>query len=188
MDDTKVKGLAFLHINEFVESQFGEGGLSRVAAKLPPEVRRSFETPHAFDWYPLTHHAVIEQAVCDELYGGDYSKAALLGRYDAMAQIGKVYRGILNFMNPAFLIKCAPKLFSLTMSQGKCEVEMMGRDMVLRLSGWEQPHKVICYDWLGTIEGALEVCGVACSKVVHSECRLEGAPACVYVAKLSSPA
>lgn len=181
MEEIKIKGLSLVHLNRFLVERFGEEGLRRVIAALPPHQARFLQSPYAHEWYPLRDHAQIEAKVMDVHFGGDMSKAGEFGRYDSALQIGKVYRVILRVLDPGFLIKKSGALWKQVMSGGSCEVQVMGpTSCTMKLSGYDQGHEVLCHDWVGTLHGMLDVCGARQGKVTHPECRYHGAPHCLY--------
>jgi uncharacterized protein (TIGR02265 family) len=180
MPQTNFRGVALVHLHDFVLEKFGEEGMRRVLARLSPAAAAAYRVPVARDWYPLALQAEVETVIAEELYGGDYSQATQWGRYDAIRQIGRFYRYLFRILDPAMLISKADQLWSSSMSDGTCEVERVGpHELLVKLSGYDPQHKVICYDWQGSFAGMMEACGVK-PTVVHESCRLEGAPACAY--------
>ncbi|HEY3445316.1 MAG TPA: hypothetical protein VGK67_03085 [Myxococcales bacterium] len=181
MEQIKIKGLSMVHLRRFLVERFGEDGLARVLAALPPDQARLLRSPAASEWYPLRDHALIEAKVMDVLYGGDLSKAKEFARFDAALQIGGIFKFFLRVLDPGFLIKKSASLWSQSFSGGRCEVETTGpHSCRMKLSGYDQVHEVMCSDWQGTLQGMLEVCGVKESVVTHPECRFHGQPHCLY--------
>ncbi len=180
MEEVKFKGLTLVHLHEFLLEQFGEEGIQRVQSRLSPLSAEAFLAPSGQAWYPLAMDAEIEAAAIDELYGGDYSQAARWGRYDARRQVGWLYRYLFRMLRPAQVLDKAATLWKGTMSHGTCEVVPAGpREVLVTLSGYDQLHRVLCYNWQGSFLGVLEACGVR-GQVVHEACRFDGAPACAY--------
>lgn len=181
MEQIKIKGLSMVHMHQFLVERFGEEGLGRVLAALPPEQAQFLRSPKAKEWYPLRNHALIEAKVMEVLYGGDLSRSKEFARYDAALQIGNVFKLLLRVLDPGFLIKKSGSLWSQSMSGGRCEVESTGPSSCrMKLSGYDQVHEVMCHDWQGTVEGMLTVCGAKETTVTHPECRFHGAPHCLY--------
>ena len=181
VEEIKIKGLSMVHMHRFLVERFGEDGLARVLAALPPERAQVLRSPSPSAWYELRDHALIEAQVMEVLYGGDLSKAKEFARYDAALQIGNVFKFVLRVLDPGFLIKKSGSLWSQSFSGGRCEVESTGpASCLMKLSGYDQVHEVMCHDWQGTVEGMLQVSGVRESIVTHPECRFHGAQRCVY--------
>ena len=181
MDEVKIKGVTLVHLNRYVSERFGEDGLQRVLAALPPHQSKILSSPYGHEWYALRDHAQIEAKVMEVLYGGDLSKASEFGRFDSALQIGTVYRVVLRVLDPGFLIKKSATLWKLMMTGGKCEVVVTGpTSCTMKLSGYDQGHEVLCFDWLGTLAGMLDVCGAKLPKISHPECRYHGAAHCLY--------
>ncbi|MGC4121679.1 MAG: hypothetical protein QM765_45295 [Myxococcales bacterium] len=181
MEQIKIKGLSMVHMHKFLVERFGEAGLSKVLAALPPEQARILRSPSAQDWYPLRDHALVEAKAMEVLYGGDLAKAKEFARYDAALQIGGLFKLVLRVLDPGFLIKKSASLWGQSFSGGRCEVESTGpQSCRMKLSGYDQVHEVMCFDWQGSIEGILQVCGVKESIVTHPECRFHGQPHCLY--------
>jgi len=181
VEQIKIKGLSMVHLRQFIVERFGEDGLARVLAALPADQASFLNSPFAHEWYPLRNHALVEAKAMEVLYDGDYSKSKEFARYDAALQIGSVYRVILRVLDPGFLIKKSGSLWKQTMSGGRCDVESTGPSSCrLKLSGYDQVHEVMCFDWQGTVEGMLKICGAKESVVTHPECRFHGAPHCLY--------
>ncbi|MGC4118684.1 MAG: DUF2378 family protein [Myxococcales bacterium] len=180
MDEVKTKGVTLVHLRQYVVERFGEEGLARVAAALPPAQAQLLQSPFAHEWYPNRDHAQIEAKVMEVLFGG-ISKARDFGYYDASLTVGFVYRVLLRVLDPGLLVKKSATLWKLMMSGGKCEVEVTSpTSCKVKLSGYDQHHEVLCYDWIGSFQGSLETCGAKQVQVAHPECRFHGAAHCLY--------
>lgn len=180
--EINTKGLSFVHLRQYLLDHFGEKEFDRVCDALSPECAAIFRSPFAHEWYPLKIQAAIEAKTIELLYQGDYRRAEDFGRNDAQKQIGSVYRFLLAIMAPGFLVKKADRLWKLSMSGGRCEVDQVNeRGCRVRLSAYNSHHEVLCYDWLGSFKGMLEVCGVKNPVVEHTACRFRSSLYCEYL-------
>ncbi len=181
MADVRIKGVSFIHMNDFLREEFGEAGHAKVVAGLAPGVAQTLASAFGHEWYPFAHMVEIERALTQAHFGGDPRQIERFGYYDGTRQVGKVYRFLLKLLEPAFLIKQGNKLWRSYMSCGDFVSESTGpRSCVVRLSGYDPLDPAHCYDNVGSFKASLAVCGAKDPRVEHDECRLEGKPACVF--------
>jgi hypothetical protein len=114
-------------------------------------------------------------------HNGDYSKADLLGIDNLQRSIVGVYRIIVRFLEPDFLIRKSARLWTTFVSEGSIEVERTGsKALTLRVVGLRSPHVAWCHNMRGSWEGALLACNARSPAIQHVTCVLDGAPECTY--------
>jgi hypothetical protein len=184
MAETSIKGVSFIHMNEFLRLQFGEDGFKKVMGAISPDAAKVLDSPYGHEWYPFRHIVEIERTLADTFYAGDYSKLAEFGHFDGLRQVGKVYRFLLRMLEPSFLIKQGNKMWRSYMNGGDLQCEIPGpKQFIARLTGYDPLHVAHCWENVGSFRASMEVCGAKQTQVEHTECRLKGAPACVYLGK-----
>jgi hypothetical protein len=178
---TRIKGVSFIDMGEFVTAQFGAQALEKLASALGPEVAKTLRSSYGHEWYPFAHIVEIEKKVAEIFFGGDYAQIERFGHFDGTKQVGFIYRVLLKLATPPFLLKQGNRLWHSYMDRGDLATEQLSdRRGVCRLSGYDPIHVAHCYENVGTFKAALQVCGAKAPRVEHVECRLQGAPACRY--------
>jgi len=180
---TRIKGLAFAHLEEFIVSQHGEAGMQRVLARLSPETGKILRSWNASQWYPMQNVVDIDLAVVNALYGGDVKQAYFIGRFDLDRSVRQVYRLLFRFLEPTFLLKRSAKLWSNYYDRGALTIEQTQERLVLiRLSDFDPVQGCLCQVFMGAFAGALEACRARGVTITHPECVLEGARTCLFKA------
>jgi hypothetical protein len=178
-----IKGISFIDFGEYLIERHGQNGFKRVLDAVDPSVGTLLEKAYGHEWYPLRALVECEERYVELFYEGDPKATALFGKFDAIRQVGSIYRVILRHMSTPFLLKRGPMIWKSYMDRGICEPKQTGPNRFeVELKDYSPIHQVHCYENVGSFEGALEVCGAKNAKVEHVACRLEGAPACHYIA------
>jgi len=181
MLETRIKGVSFINLGEFIRANHGEEGVRKVQDGLPPDVAKVFATAVAFEWYPLRTMISIESRIMDVFYAGDYTQGWRLGAFDMERNISTIYKLLFRFLSPADVVARSGKLFSTFVDQGAMQVqEHAPKRFTVTFPGLHTQHPVYCHDLLGSIRGTLAACGVKDPTILHSACCLNGAPACSY--------
>jgi hypothetical protein len=177
----ELKGVSFLNARPFVVERFGEPMFQRMLEAVGPQVAPVFRSPFGHEWYPLRHMAEWDAKLAELCFGGDVSRVAEWGAYDAKIQVGTVYRFLFRLLEPRFVIAKADRLLANSVRPATVAVTLTGEASAqVRLSGFSPHHLAFCHDWRGTLAGILELVGSKRAIVEHGACRLDGAPACVY--------
>ncbi|MGC4116656.1 MAG: hypothetical protein QM765_19215 [Myxococcales bacterium] len=181
MAEVRIKGVSFIHMNDFLRQEFEEAGHAKVVAALKPDVAKTLASAFGHEWYPFAHMVDVERAVAQAHFGGDATQIERFGFYDGTRQVGTIYRFLLRLLEPAFLLKQGNKIWRSYMNCGDLATESTGpRSCLVRLSGYDPLDRTHCFENVGAFKASLMVCGSKTPKVEHVECRLEGKPACVY--------
>ena len=181
MAEAKLKGISFVHFHEYLVEMHGEEGLKLISGGVSPRAAKTITQPNAAEWYPLADLVELERAFVDRFHGGDSTRSALIGCYDLERSVGKVYRFLFKFLEPAFLVKRSAKLWSTLVDQGRVEIEELEANrIVMRIHELNPLHAVYCNDIRGSSLGMLQACGVRTGVVEHTECVLDGKPACRF--------
>lgn len=182
METPNIKGISLSHLNEFVIETFGSEALLSLLGALSPETAHAFERPFRMAWYPLSTLVEVEKEIIERHYRGEYSKAYLFGESDMKKSVGSVYRVILRFMEPQFLLQKSATLWSHMVSAGRLEVigNVREQTAICMVHDIDPIHKVYCNDLRGSFMGALKTCGAREVRVIHPQCVLSGASHCRF--------
>jgi hypothetical protein len=181
--EPRIKGISFIHFGEYLREKHGQQGLDRVLGAVDPSFRDLPIKAYGHEWYPLRALVECERKYVELFHGGDPRQTAAFGKYDAARQVGAIYRVILRHLSTAFLLKRGPLIWKSYMDRGVCAPRETGPNRVeIDLGGYDPIDQVHCHENVGSFESALEVCGASDARVEHVACRLDGAPACHYVA------
>lgn len=181
--EPRIKGVSFIHFGEFVRETHGQQGLQRILEAVDPANATLLQKAYGHEWYPLRALVECEKKLVELFCGGDPRMVSRFGKYDSVRQVGAIYRVILRHMSTPFLLKRGPLIWKSYMDRGLVVPTQTGPNRIeVELSGYDPIASVHCFENAGSFEGALEVCGAKAAKVEHVACRLEGAPACRYVA------
>jgi uncharacterized protein (TIGR02265 family) len=160
-----------------------DGGQDRVLARLDPGEREALASLLASAWYPFDLGKRLDEAIVDEIGGGQADFFEKLGEASAEKNLGPsgVHRRFLVPGDPhAFLAK-APLIYSYYYDQGSREYEKTGeREAVLTTRDAETFSAPDCLTVVGWHRRALEMCGAAAPRVVEEECRAKGGSVCRY--------
>ncbi len=181
MAEPKTKGVALIHMAEFIQETWGADGFARYLKALPEDLRGRLQQPNATEWYSLAGHAESIKRLADLFYGGDYSKTDVVGVHNLNKSVNGVYRLVVRLLEPEFLIRKSARLWSAFVDTGTLQVERVGeRQLRIWLEGIRSPHPAWCHSVGGSFVGALQACHAKDAKSVHDRCVANGAAACEY--------
>jgi hypothetical protein len=185
--EAQVKGASFVGTLEFIEARFGGPARDRVLKRLSPEDRAlvgGLLLP--IGMYPLSAFINLLRATEDELGSGDCALLTERGSWVAMKDIRTTHKLVMKFMSPAWIIQKGAGLWKNFHTSGRWEASPDGTHGARAvLYDIAIVDAALCATLKGWIIGMLTVGGCKHLKVVHTECRTRGAPACVYLASWS---
>lgn len=178
---TKVKGSNICFAREYAGQKLPAGGFAAVCSLLPEPDRKLIEGVIAAGWYELSlQHRVfvaLERALSASEGGGFEGFA----RYVAEQDLTRAHRLFLRLRNPAYVLEQAGKYWSRFYDAGVWEIERASPTRASgELAGIEDPHEIFCRFLRGYIERMFQLAGAETGTVVHSRCRLRGAPSCLF--------
>ena len=180
----KLKGIGVIHLTECIQKSYGDEGWRHVLEHVSPETRRMLESPVAWEWYPVRQVVEAECAVLERFHGGDCTRAFVFGEYSLQQSIHNVYRVLFRLLETGFLVKKSAQLWRTFIDQGSLQVEQLDSKRIrLRVCDFDPVHPAYCHDLRGSFHASLAACGAKTPEVVHTECVLSGAPACLFEAR-----
>jgi hypothetical protein len=180
LDVANVKGSALSSRVLWVQLNHGEAGLNRLLPQCSAELRSTIESGiHKATWYPFAQFIELISTI-DRLFGkGDLSLVDELARYGADANLTTIYRLFYKVGTAHWILGRAVRLWSAHYDSGYLEVLTRGpKTAVLRIRGFDTPHRVHCMSVMGWARRSIELSGG--NQVVSNEtkCRLAGDEFC----------
>jgi hypothetical protein len=186
---SQAKGSILIHCRDFVVRYHGEDALKAIMAELSAEDAAVFGglVIHG-GWYPVGAWNRAVRALVEGYYEDPDDGMRKLSGYISNADLNSVYRMVLRFGSPEFLVKRTTSLWNRYFDTGRFTADEMGPKhwrLVLEAPRGddEGPDYYTCgpgvCSWLGQ---GLKLTGVHGS-VEHIRCRLSSAPYCEYTAR-----
>src|SRR5688572_19797717 len=134
-------------------------------------------------WYPFDLFVELNLAL-DRTFGtGDLRLIKTLGRHGADANLTTIYRLFYKVGTIKWILARASRLWGMHYDAGELEVEVGdGREVALRIVGFDRPHRAHCLSVIGWCERSLELSGGANARVEETACRALGGDRCEIVA------
>ena len=175
-----VKGSALSSRVLWVQLGHGDAGMQRLLAQVTPDLRHSIE--HGVEkakWYPFEQFVELN-TVIDRLFGsGDLGLVQELGRFGADANLTTIYRLFFKVGTVHWILGRAVRLWSAHYDSGYLEVLTRGpKTTVLRVRGFECPHKTHCLSVMGWCQRSIELSGGKNVAISEPQCRTSGDELC----------
>ncbi len=180
MDVANVKGSALSSRVLWVQLNHGEPGLNRLLPQCSAELRATIEAGiHKAKWYPFEQFIELITTI-DRLFGkGDLSLVEELARYGADANLTTIYRLFYKVGTTHWILGRAVRLWSAHYDSGYLEVMTRGpKTAVLRMRGFDSPHKVHCMSVMGWARRSIELSGGTNVFSQETKCRTRGDEYC----------
>jgi len=177
-----VKGTAFTSRVLWVRLSHGQEGVERLAASVEAPLAQVLREGAVMSrWYPFEQFVELNLAI-DRTWGkGDLSLIRSLGRHGADANLTTIYRLFYKVGTVKWILARASRLWGMHYDSGDLHVDMYpGREVGLRIEGFETPHQAHCLSVLGWAERSIELSGGADVKIAEIACRTRGGPACRF--------
>lgn len=176
----RIKGVAFANRYEYLVSTHGEDGLRRVMGRLSPEDAKVLHLPNASEWYPLETMLRVDQAIVEELLGGDVEKMVDVGAFSWRQNLNVTYRFLFRILSAETVVAQAPSAFRRMLDTGTAAVERLGpKDVVVRYEGFHPVKPTYCRVLRGSLLGILDACRVKGTVADHG-CVFRGDPCCSF--------
>src|SRR6185503_1738635 len=175
-----VKGAAIAARLRFVRERYGEAGVQRLLAALPPGYRDMIEArvlPQAWVPYDLFIEVLVQ---ADQQFGhGDLALCFEMGQYAAEVNLPTIYRVFYRFGSPAFVLSKAARLWSVHYDSGALVPHDEGNGVFrICIERFEQPHRAHCLSVLGWAVKSIELSGGRVQRAEEARCRTRGDAAC----------
>lgn len=177
-----VKGSALSSRVLWVQLNHGAAGLARLLPQCSIELRATIEGGIAkAKWYPLDQFIELITTI-DRLFGkGDLGLVEELARHGADANLTTIYRLFYKVGTAHWILGRAVRLWSAHYDSGYLEVLTRGpKTAVLRIRGFDAPHKVHCMSVMYWALRSIELSGGGAVTSKETKCRLAGDEYCQF--------
>ncbi|MEW6515993.1 MAG: hypothetical protein AB1439_03715 [candidate division FCPU426 bacterium] len=177
-----VKGTGPLAVYEFLKQRFGEPGMQMLRSALSPEDQKTFDKPILpVTWVDFGFYMRMI-VVADKVLGkGDMKIVEEAARYNMDKNFKGVYKILVSFVTPAFIIKRANIAWQQWFDSGKMLTEVPepchARATLTGFSNTPPNHE---YNLTPSIDEIIRISGGKNTHTTHVQCVLKGAPACVW--------
>jgi hypothetical protein len=174
----EIKGSAVKSIPDYLKKYHPEKYMTWLDA-LPEKSKKIFSEPVLPSaWYPLQDAALIPTEALGQLIFSDAVKGAWqCGRYSAESALTGIYKFFIKAASPFFIIDRAGKIFSTFYQPCAMDVVEKGEDyVVLHITRFDEPSRLIEGRIAGWIERAMEIHGVSYVSVIIEKSLAQGDP------------
>jgi hypothetical protein len=177
-----VKGTGPLAVYEFLKQRFGDTGLARLRAALSQEDQKIFDKPVLpVTWVDFGFYMRMIVAADKTLGKGDMKLVDEAARYNMNKTFRGVYKMMISFASPAFVIKRAPLVWRQWFDAGQMKVDILGpghaRATMSDFADMPPNHE---FNLTPSIDEIIRISGGKNTQTTHPQCALKGAPACVW--------
>jgi hypothetical protein len=158
----EIKGSAVKSIPDYLK-KFHPDKYSTWLDALPEKSKKIFTEPVLpSNWYSLQDAAIIPTEVLGQILYSDAVKGAWqCGRFSAETALTGIYKFFIKAASPQFVIERAGRIFSTYYQPSTMEVVNKGDlFVVLHITHFEEPSKLVEARICGWIERAMEIHGV----------------------------
>ncbi|HLU67944.1 MAG TPA: hypothetical protein VKZ63_16780 [Kofleriaceae bacterium] len=177
-----VKGSAMSSRILWVRLNQGQAGIDRLAASVSEPLSSLVRDGAVMSrWYPFEQFIELNLAI-DRIFGaGDMSLVRTLGRHGADANLTTIYRLFFKVGTVKWILARASRLWGMHYDSGTLHVDVYpGREVGLRIEGFETPHPAHCLSVLGWAERSVELSGGSEVQAAEVACRTRGGDACRF--------
>lgn len=176
------KGFTLRGAMGFVEAKYGPGSMDKVMALADPQLHEALSgLIHPSAWYPFRFQVGLYEAI-DRAFGrGDYALCREIGRYTAEAEANSFHKVLIKLASLKSWLKVAGSMWGMYYSLGKLGVVEMGdAGGTMSVTSFHPISKAFCEDLAGWLQKTAEMSGKKGVTIAHTQCLLDGAPACLY--------
>ncbi len=180
----KVKGTAVRASVIYLKEKLGDQGYANLLQRLGPEDREVFSSPILqSSWYELSQLIrLMTEAQKDLQLPPGRSIAWEMGRFSADHGLNTIYKVFFKVADPGFIIRKASQVMSTYYDSGRMEtVAQEAHSAHLRLTGFNEPHRLFCDRIMGWMERTLELAGAHSVRMEHPKCMARGDVCCDYI-------
>lgn len=175
-----IKGLGITNAFLFADSVFGESGSKLVIDSLSQEDQQVVSAILSVGWYDLELYARVLRQLARVHGHGALTVLEDYGRFAAKRDIGTVYKLLFRITNPGLIFDQAMKLWDRYHNTGRWRIDRTDHKAIAVLSDWGYVDEAMCRVLVGYIESILAHGNCKQARVVHTACRAQGAPQCVF--------
>jgi uncharacterized protein (TIGR02265 family) len=180
-ESVRIKGSVLKTRLAFVQDLAQQEGVDRVLRRMPAADQAELKNLLATKWYPFSLGKHLDQAIVNEIGGGDPAFFEKLGAASADKNLAGVHKEFLVVGNPQEFLSRAPMIYSFYYDKGRRDYAKTGpNEAVLTTHDAETFSLADCATVVGWHRRALEMCGAAQPQVVEEECRARGGAVCRY--------
>lgn len=180
-----IKGNIYNLTKEYLIQRFGVEALEKIKPHLTVEDYALISRPFiAGIWESeITYNNFL--AAADKTFGkGDFHLCYDIGYNSALQGIPKIYKIFIRFGDPAFVIKRASNFWSQVHNHGRFNAKLItDHAAVATIYDYQCPNKTFCYSLMGYMVGVLELSGAKNVQIKESQCCLEDASCCEFIAQ-----
>lgn len=176
------KGFTLRGAMSFVEARFGPGSMEKVMGLVEPDLREALSGPiHPSSWYPFRFQVGLYEAI-DRAFGrGDFALCREIGRHTAESEANTFHKVLIKLASLKSWLKVAGSMWGMYYSLGKLGVVEMGdTGGTMSVTSFHPISKAFCEDFSGWLQKTAEMSGKKGVAITHTQCLLDGAPACLY--------
>ncbi len=180
-DSMRTKGTPLKAVLAWVEHERGPDGVERLLEGIDPEHRRLMgKTVLPSSWYPLTV-LVDVLGTADRLFGrGTLSVCHDIGRWSSDYEVTLLHKVFLKLASLDYWLKGAASMWTFYYGAGKMKAEVRKGGGTITLADFNPLSKAFCLRFEGWVERTVELSKHERVRVRHTECVLDGKPACVF--------
>lgn len=178
----KSKGFTLRGAMGFVEAKYGPGSMEKVMERVDPDLRETLAgLVHPSSWYPFRFQVELYEAI-DRAFGrGDFALCREIGRYTAEAEANSFHKVLIKLASLKSWLRVAGSMWGMYYSAGNLRVEEMGdAGGTMGVTSFHPISRAFCEDLAGWLQKTAEMSGKKGVSVTHTQCLLDGAPACLY--------
>ncbi len=176
------KGYTLKGALAYVVDRHGDEALKRVLDVLDGDLASLLASRVVpSEWYPFEYQVRFYEAVDRVLGRGDLSLCWQIGRFTAEFELTTIHKIFMKVGGPRRLLSLSGMLWNRYYSVGKLDVQSLdNRGAKATVRDFHPISRAFCFDLAGWMERTLELSGGKDIHLVHSECVIQGANACVY--------
>ena len=177
-----MKGAALSSRLLWVRLNHGDAGLGQLRAMVSPGLAELIDGGVVMSrWYAFELYVELTAAI-DRRWGvGDLALARELGRHGAHANLTTIYRLFYKVGTVKWIAGRAARLWGLHYDSGRMlMVQLPGKEMEMRIEGFDSPHRAHCLSVMGWSERSVELSGGHDVNTEELSCRAGGDPSCRF--------
>ena len=174
----EIKGSAVKSIPDYIKKFHPEKYTTWLDA-LPENSKKIFmEAVLPSSWYSMHDAAIIPTEILGNMVFNDAGKGAWeCGRFSAESALTGIYKFFVKAASPFFIIDRAGKIFTTFYQPSAMEVVERGDNyVILHITRFDEPSKLIEARIAGWIEKAMEIHGVSSVNVTFEKSLTNGDP------------
>jgi hypothetical protein len=179
----KSKGTNLLHMRSYVERVHGPSAWQRVVLSLSEEDRAIVSVLSPSGWYELGAQHRLLRAIDRVIGTGDLALVPEIGRYEADEDLSTIHRLFVRLTSPAYVLEKAGEYWRRFYDTGKWEVVRGNGSATGRLDDFGLVDDAFCAYLRAYIYRMFQLAGARTGVLEHTECRAQGAEACVFVGR-----